>query len=325
MPRGRLTTYLNTSGKGVMVQLLPPEAMPVDADGNRADIIMDSGSTINRKNVARTYEMYFSAAARDTAKRLSAMLGITKMSRAKAELAVKNIRDTQPELFQQGVEYLAGFYEIISPKQHEYYRSLSSDQLVEWIGGVVADTAVRVFFPPNNTPEPIDTVKQLEARYRPTYGPVTYIGNSGKRVTTHEKVRIAPLYMMLLEQIGDNGSSVAYGKLQHFGVLSPVTRHEKYSSPNHNSPVRTIGETEGRIFSGYIGREGTAEMMDRSNNPRTHRHLVWRVLNAPAPTNLEVGVDRNMVSLGSAKPNQLVKHVALCSGWKPVYKKPTVK
>lgn len=39
--------------KGVIVDVLPDEDMPVDADGNRAEIIMDGMSTINRMNISR--------------------------------------------------------------------------------------------------------------------------------------------------------------------------------------------------------------------------------------------------------------------------------
>jgi hypothetical protein len=306
----------------VIVKILKPEEMPVDEAGNRADIIMDSGSTINRKNISRAYEMYFSAAARDVTKNFLRILGLSQMSELKATKEVAKLASTDPGRIEEARAYLAGFYSIVSPRQYEFFTSLSPEGVLEWFAGIVNENIVRIYMPTDNEPEPADIVKQLEKHYRPTYGPVTYIGNSGRRVVTHDKIRIAPLYMMLLEQIGDNGSSVAYGKLQHFGVLSPVTRHEKYSSPNHNSPVRTIGETEGRIFSSYVGREGTAEMMDRSNNPQTHRHVVWNVLNAPQPTNIEKVVDRTVISLGGAKPIQLVKHVGMCSGWKPVYKKP---
>ena len=96
---------------------------------------------------------------------------------------------------------------------------------------------------------------------------------------------------MLLDKIADDWSSVSSGKLQHFGVLAPMTKTEKFALPYRNSPVRTIGETEGRIFSGYCGREAIAEMMDRSNSPNTQRAVVWNILNSQNPTNIDKIVD----------------------------------
>jgi hypothetical protein len=124
---------------------------------------------------------------------------------------------------------------------------------------------------------------------------------------------------MLLEKIADDWSSVSSGKLQHFGILSPITKAEKFSYPYRNSPVRTIGETEGRIFASYCGREAIAEMMDRSNNPMTQRNVIWNILQSDKPTNIDSVVDRNYVSLGGSKPIQLIKHMFECAGFIPYY------
>ena len=122
--------------------------------------------------------------------------------------------------------------------------------------------------------------------------------------------------MMLLEKIGDDWASVSSGRLQHFGVLSPMTKNEKYSMPFRNSPVRTIGETEGRIFVSYCGREAVAEMMDRNNSPVTHKAVVNSILTSTHPSNIDVAVDRNIIQLGASKPLAIMNHISLCAGWK---------
>ena len=178
---------------------------------------------------------------------------------------------------------------------------------------------IYLFLPTDNEPESMDIIRQLEKHYRPTYGPVSYIGNSGKQVVTKNPVRIASLYIMLLEKIGDAWSAVSSGKLQAFGILSQLTKADKFSQPVRNQAVKGIGETEGRILVSYAGPLLVAELMDRNNNPTTHKEIVLNLLRAPVPTNIPNLVDRTKTPYGGAKPIQLVAHIAECGGWRHVY------
>lgn len=306
--------------KGVICHVAEPEEMPVDQNGTRADIIMDANSTFARMNIGRLYEHYFSAAAIEVSKNVRSYLDISKMP---APQAYKEIKRLDKNLVHQVYNYLMGFYELISQKQYEFFMSLSEDEKYEHLASVI-ESGSYIFYPTDNQKDMVDVVRQIEKHpeYKPLYGPVSYVGFSGRKTVTEEPVRIAPLYMMVLEKITDDWSAVSSGKLQHFGILSPMTKSEKYAYPFRNSPVRTIGETEGRIFAGYCGREGIAEMMDRSNSPTTHRHIVMSILKADKPMNIEKAVDRTLVPLGNSKPLQLVRHISVTSGWKTVYKPP---
>ncbi len=302
--------------KGVICKIAKPEEMPVDADGNRADLVMDPGSTISRMNLGRLYEHYIGCAARDVGKRLR---GLTGVQGTREREIRKQLADLPPEHFASAFSYLLGFYEIISPKQFMYFRDEVSDaDKIDHLAFCIVHGPY-IYLPPNNPPESVDIIKQLEKKYQPVYGPVRYIGNSGKVTYTEEPFRIGPFYMILLEKIGDDWASVSSGKLQHFGVLSPVTKSEKYSYPFRNSATRTIGETEGRIFAAYCGREAIAEMIDRNNSPITHKNVVWNILNADQPGNIEQSVDRDVIPLGNSKPLQLVNHIAMCGGYQFVY------
>ena len=63
-------------GKGVIVAVWEDDWMPLDAEGNRADIIMDADSTIKRMNVGRMYEQYNNAASRSVTNAVRAMFGV---------------------------------------------------------------------------------------------------------------------------------------------------------------------------------------------------------------------------------------------------------
>jgi DNA-directed RNA polymerase beta subunit len=306
-------------GKGVICKIMEPEEMPVDEAGNRADIVMDPNSTISRMNLGRLYEQYINAASRDVAKVIRAELGLSHGDRH-AIRKVEEIERTNPVLFDRVWNYLMGYYRIVSPKQYGWFASGEYPKpRSQHVGSIVEDT-VYLYMPPDNEPESVDIINELEKHYRPTYGPVSYIGNSGQRVTTRKNVRIGSMYIILLEKIGDDWTAVSSGKLQHFGVLSQVTNTDKFATPTRNQAIRAWGESEVRIGVSYVGPQFVADMMDRNNNPATHRMILESILQADKPSAIRMAVDRNVIPLGGAKPLQLVKHIAECGGWRFVYK-----
>ena len=185
----------------------------------------------------------------------------------------------------------------------------------------IVEKGIYLYLPSDNQPESIEMIKQLESGiYKPTYGPVTYKGNSGKIVTTKGAVRIASMYFILLEKIGDDWAAVSTCKLSHFGVLSQLTKSDKFSKPSRLQPVRGSGEAEVRIFSSYADVKYTPETMDRNNSPKTHKHIVLGIVSAKTPTNIYNLVNRAEVPFGGSKPLNLVNHLATVGGWEFKYK-----
>ncbi len=165
-------------------------------------------------------------------------------------------------------------------------------------------------------------VKAVEAYVKPTYGPVSYVGNSGRRSTTIANVRIAPMYIMELDKIADEWSSVSTGRLQNFGILSPTIKSEKFSFPFRNTPIRAYGESEARLMC-YSYAYLIAELMDRNNNPLTQRMMYAALLTALRPTDIQVLVDRKQHPYGNAKNLQVVKHPLVTAGINFVYSQET--
>ena len=291
--------------------------MPMDEAGNRADIVMDANSTISRMNLARLYEQYTNAASRDVVKHCRARLGLEPS--AKGRSVVQTVYYENRALFEEIYAYLMGYYQITSPKMYMWFTSgIEEEDRVQHLARVI-DHGIYLYIPPDNPTEPVEMVKAIEAKYRPTYGPVTYIGNSGNKITTNEPVRIGSVYMMLLEKIADDGSAVSSSKLQNFGILAKLSKADKNAQPVKNQAVKIVGETEGRILATHIGQKPMAEIMDRNNNPITHKHLVWNLLNADNPANVDSLVDRSQIPYNQTKPLQLVNHIAACSGYRYKY------
>lgn len=317
--KGSKLTCLN-GGKGVICKIEKTENMPVDEEGNRADLIIDPTSVVSRTNLGKLFEHYLDAAARDVTRRVRRMLGLEPMRQHHALKAIKALDAQDPQRVASAYEYLLGFYRIISDEQYDFFARRSHEEQLEHLADIV-DQGVYLFYPTHNQKEDVDIIKEVQKHYPPVYGPVTYVGNSGQRVTTKKPVRIAPLYIMLLEKIADDWSCVNSGKLQHLGLLAPITKPEKHHKPWHNSPVRNIGETEARIYAGYCGREAIAEMLDRNNNPIAHKAIVKKILSEEKPTAIKEAVDRSLIPLGGSKALQLFKHIAVCEGWRPKYVK----
>jgi DNA-directed RNA polymerase beta subunit len=305
-------------GKGVICNVVKDEHMPVDSEGNRADIVMDSIATINRMNLGRLYEQYISSAARDMRKRLIITYAYNGESKSACIKKLDAMKINTPELFSNGINYLLDFLSIICQQHYEYICALSEKDLVEYLADILTDDLF-IYYPINNPKEPESIIEALEKHYPPTYGPVTYVGNSGNKVTTRRNVRIGPVYIMMLEKIADEWSAVSYGKNHHLGILATTSKSEKFTHPFHNTPVCTIGETEGRVYLGYLGRNAIAEMIDRANSPVTQKQMAWNILTAAKPTNIDTLIDRRIIPYGGAKPLQLLNHIFITAGIKITY------
>jgi len=296
------------------------ECLPVDEQGNRADIVMDPNSTISRMNLGRVYEMYFNASSRDTHKLICNSLGIKPFE--KEVVAYNNLIKMDPSLVENSFNLLLNFYKIISPEMYGWFVNKDINETYAQTLSEIVNKGICLYMPTDNQPESADAVKQIEnSVYRPVYGPVSYIGNSGNRVVTKNNVRIASMYFILLEKIGDDWSSVSSCKLSHFGVLSQLTKGDKFSKPVRNQAVRGAGEAEVRIFSSYVGEKFTTEMMDRNNNPKTHKEIIKRIVSSDTPSNIDKLIDRTKIPYGGSKPIALMKHLASVGGFEFRYKK----
>lgn len=310
-------------GKGVICAIWPKERMPKDKDGNIAEIVTDDLSVISRMNIGKLYEQYFSGACVHITKQLKRMLGCGDIRHGEFYNKVTNTYSTEEEqenYLKPYIDFLFGFYNICSPKQYQKCLTLNTEDKIRHMDEVLSD-GVRLVMLIDEQKSHVDMYKEIEANelYRPTHDTVTFGTIDGRTIQTVNKVRIAPIYYMLLDKIVDDGSSVNTARLQHFGVLSPATKAEKFSQPYRPSPVRIFSETEARIAVEYLPPISVAETMDRANNPQAQSNAVWNILDSDQPGNIDRCVNRDFVSYGNNKPLSLMNHVIGCAGFKFVY------
>lgn len=305
-------------GKGVICKIAEPHEMPVDQFGNRADIVMDGGATISRMNIGRMYEQELNAMSRDVVKNIRARLQLPEASKV-----------TQAQLQQLDVngavsaewDYLMGYYQIISPdRMYKWFTTGMYEQSKYNHLESIINRGIYLYIPPDNTPTSVEMMEELLAKYSSSYGPVSYIGNSGKVSITKDNVAIGSMYFMLLEKTGDDWTAVSSAKVQHHAVLAQVTSADKYSQPTRQQAIRAWGEAEVRILVSYAGPLVTAEILDRNNNMETHEAVCRAILQADKPTAIPYVVDRTKIPYGNSKPLQMVNHIGECAGWKFSYK-----
>lgn len=323
-------------GKGVIVAVWEDDWMPVDAEGNRADIIMDADSTIKRMNVGRMYEQYNNAASRSVTNAVRAMFGVAsealfndgrrgRLKSAEGQVvlaaAEKQMRQVLTEIaagkhadkVKAAWEYLLGYYKITSPWQYDEMIKLEVTGPKQHVASVIL-SGVYLFFPTDNPVYYPQMVKDIEAQYPPHTGSVTYRPDGGDPVTTVHPALVGSLYIMLLEKTGGDHSGVSSAKTQHFGIPACLTKFDKHASAARSNPVRIAGESEIRLLAATIGGEKAAELLDLSNSPATHKAVVRKILTAAMPTNIPVIVDRQETPMGGNRALGLANHMLECAG-----------
>lgn len=313
--------------KGVICKILDPSEMPVNETGVRADVVLDPNATVSRMNLARLYELYLNSASTENTYRLRKMFNVEGTEKDLYSI----VGSSAPQKIEKAWQFLMGYYKIMTPKQYEYYTSeeyaqavtneVGMDPKIRHITEVLKD-GIYLFMPTDNEPEYSAYVKEIENNplYRPTYGKVRFKNSDGTYTVSKNNVRIASMYMLLLEKTGSDWSATASAKVQQHGILAPISSSDKYSTPARQQPARSKDESGVRNFIGYVGPEITSDLMDRDSNPETHKEIVRNILKAPQPTNIDEIVDRKVFKLGNNRPLQIIHHMAYCSGYKFAYR-----
>lgn len=286
-------------GKGVVVEVWPDEDMPIDAFGNRADVIMDGDSTVKRMNIGRVYEQYLNATGRMVANNLRDMA-------AKAT--------PTEEMWQ----YLTSYYTIASPLYlEEDIRALEHEINFKenHLRTVMQSPVVPLRLPPNSPNIGDVQIHDLMQYFPIEISPITYRGNSGNIVTTHDCHLIASMYVIMLEKIGADWAAISTAKRQHFGLLAKLTNADKNSRPWRGQSVRMVGEAEARLISAYSGDQITAELLEIPNSPAATQEIVRTIIQAKQPTNIPRVLDRTRVPKGSSRAVNFVKHILGCAGF----------
>lgn len=316
MPGGAYKATDWHGGKGVVCEVKKKEDMPIDQWGNRADVIIFGGSTMRRSNYGRLYEQGLGAAARDLVQRLRVEKGMDRHEtpteqQLKAALSDKAWVDYA---FNEMIE----FYSIVAPSMPPIL--LDQPDPAGHLYQVLKNQYY-LYTPVTDQVSLMESVNTIiNSRFCPNYGPVTYRDQAGRVVTTKDNVLSGNLYIMLLEKIGEDWSSVASVKTQPFGLPSKLNNSDRASTPGRETAIRSCGESETRSYNSVVGPIPTNELIDQTNNPQAHLAVVHSILTADKPTNIARAVNRKEVPFGNSRPVALLNHLLECRGLTLKYK-----
>ena len=283
-------------GKAVICHIWPDHRMPIDDAGNRADMIMDGVGIIKRLNPSTFYEHMVTASARDLTARL---------------------RQEQGH-WQEKWDTLIDFYGIVSPLMKEkLLKGMDEEDQQAHVEEVLKDS-IYVWSPCHNPAANMAMITALKEKYPPVYGPVEFIGESGRRVRTKCKVLIGENYVVLLNKIGARWSATSDSVTQQQGILVKCSEMYKDRAPIRQVPIRIQAEPDVKIWYSAMGSRTVAEILDRSASPDSSKAITKTLLQAENPSDIKVAVNRDKIPLGGARPNVYVLHMLECSGIKLV-------
>jgi hypothetical protein len=176
------------------------------------------------------------------------------------------------------------------------------------------------FLPPNSSVAGAEQIRRLKSvGFRAPKSPVTYGSYRGGKVSTRRDVMIGSMYIIVLEKTGDDWSSVSSPRLQHYGIPAKLSRADKQSTPGHESPVRFLGEDEVRLVAAAAGGDVVSELLDMTNAPQVHKHVVRNILIADEPTNIPAVRDHAIAPRNNNRALGFVKHLIQCGGTRFVF------
>lgn len=309
-----------SGGKGVVCAVWPKENMPVDAWGNRADVIMDGHSTFKRMNFSRLYTHWCGATCRY-------MDDLIKGNLTDERIA----HDTQYLLPQHRQQYidnalaartidgliglLKDFYCTVSPLMGELTLNLLTTKEA-WLNHIeyIKKDRMEVIIPSHSPNAGGEMIYALANRFPIPISPVVYTGASGIQCTTIDPVLIGSKYIILLEKTGEDWAAVASAKRQHYGVPARLTNRDKYSSPWRRQPVRILGEAEIRLLCAVMSPKLVSQLLELPNSPNAQRIIARRLITEPKPTNIARIIAPEDMPCGNSRALLFVRHLMECAG-----------
>jgi hypothetical protein len=328
--------------KGIAVIVWPDEDMPVDALGNRADVIVDPTAVTKRTIAGRTLHSFIAGAMRDIRVREGIALGLPMGTSPEICMQwvennpkptkdlfdrIMNVRkELTPDAYRAVMEdgYAKKVYEremertknqrkmkisfLNTPMPAPRIYSVMEVEVLDFlINGMNIET------PPDNEIPLYTVAKKIKELFPPQYGPVKYRVN-GREFTSERPVMIGSLYQLLLDKTGLENAAVASGKVSHFGIPAKLTHSERRAMPVRQQPTRSQGEAEVHNEIAAAGSKFTYELLEASNSPHAHRNICQSIFDADEPTKLKKVVGARTANDPISRPLEVVRHILECGG-----------
>lgn len=272
--------------KAVIVKIVPDKDMPVDKDGNIADIVMEPGAVVNRMNPGRIYEQYFAGMSR-------------KCKHIIIEKYGKDIETYNDIQIEDSFNIILGLVKILDTEQYTTYSKVIDINIKREIVKEAIEKEVYLYYKVSSKKKPHEIVSEAkDTIYRPCIDTYKFREEGREYVSMH-KCCIAPVYTILINKTAENFLAASAVRLNHFFIPISVGNNNKYSLPYKLTMVKNCSETEGRLFGGYAASsKGLAELKDRANNPETLKVMYNKLLRCDNPATIDTLIDRETYPYG---------------------------
>lgn len=252
--------------KGVICEIKPDHEMPVDKDGNYADVIRFGKSPIARTDPGQLYEPHVNAAARDLSKWVKKSLGYVDDA-------------------------------VIWERVHNYYYAVSNrfgklidKAFVTWQDKLnhlecIADIGIYNVISPADKDLNWEIFNRIENVISPTYDTVRFIAN-GIEYETKDKAFIGVQQFIILEKSYMRPMAVSCGSIQHHGLLAGPNKQNRNSRPSKVQATTIVSETEGRLYAAIYGAKTLAKQTTIANSPAAMKLVTEQILQARYPSNI---------------------------------------
>lgn len=277
---GSKITDLN-GGKGVIVKILPDERMPYDANGVRADVIMDPTSIISRSNLGRLYEIYFNSASREAKRQITEVL------------------KKDPNDINGAWKLVLEFLSIFDNEQYRGYKQCNDEDKRIVLDDIVNKEFFILYRLGAEKPAYEIVLELKKSRFAPLKDKI-FIPGKDKVHVTNSNISIGTLYTILLgKTAGDALSSACDSFLNHYGFPSRPSASNKYNFPWKIATIKFMSETDTRLIAACCGTYGLILLKDRANSQTTNMNIHKNILKADKPGGMKCAVNREEAPLGN--------------------------
>lgn len=287
--------------KGVVTAILPRHMMPVDKDGNIADVVECPMAVFGRMIMGHPTQRELGASALALTKRLRE----EHAQGASEEYIVDTVRDwwetISPDILPNvGVPNDEGGFDLVP----------------EEIMHMVVNDVLRIPLISGARFEPDQVIPNLVEKYPGCYDRIQFYDTYGQKRISKRPILIGPQLMIPLEKHGQKPAASYCGLLNHYGTLCGPNKENKGRHLFNNKGTR-FGEEEFKLLAAIVGQNAAADIMDRSTNQEARRQVAASPYEAKGEvTWVEESVDRRTVPIGGSRVIETLDHVTECYGRK---------
>ena len=279
-------------GKGIIAGIIEDHLMPVDANGIRAELLMDPKGTPSRMNLGSKPEGYL----------MSVVYLVGNM--------IKEMRFNNEDAF----TYMTNFVKLINPSSYEAYMSLSTRDREKVMKEIDA-SGFHALLPIDGEIDPFTAMLNVSnSEYALDESYVDIPLEDGTTVRSYNKAYVETQYLFLPNKDANSWLSVASSYLNVKGVPVAPSRLQREKLPWNATPVKGASETESRFIPYYAGVEALAEIRDRNLNNVSFMAIYENILKANKPTDIETVIDRNEYPLGNENVLKLTESLLASTG-----------